>query len=156
MPRPAVNPPTGAAMPHFLYAAAIFVGSKLPRVPVNPPGERLGFGVGRGAVDERGAGIVIPCFTKHARCTVVRFAKRLPPRAPSAAVVGFVIGVNDLALVVGLAVAFAVLLSFGVALLAANDAGAALIRRSDVAINTEEAIEKCRFMGVTQDFNHEN
>lgn len=140
-------------MPHFLYAAAIFVGSKLPRAPPKLPGERLGLGVGRGAVEERGAGIAIPCFTKHARCTVVRFAKRLPPRAPSAAVVGFVIGVNDLALAVGLAVglavAFAVLLGFGVALLAANDAGAALIRRSDVAINTAEAILKCRFMGVT-------
>ena len=137
---PAANPPTGTLIPHALYAAAIFVGLKLPRAPPNDPGERVGLGVGRGAEELRGAGIVIPCLTKHPRWAVVRLAKRFPPRALSAAVVGFVIGLGTttFAFTVGFAVAFALVFGFGVALVAAKDAGAALTSRTETARNSEE------------------
>lgn len=103
---PPPNPPVGSAIPQFLNAAVVLGLLKVFRVPVNAPGERVGFGVGL-AVPVRGAGSFTPFFTKHARWAVVRF----PKRSPRSAVVGSLV-------IFGLALAVTLAAGFGVALAA--------------------------------------
>ena len=144
---------------HALYAAAIFVGSKFPRL--NPPAGRLapGVGVGRAAPAAPGVGSVNPFLDKHERCAVVKLAKR-PPRFPApsppaalGATVIFTIGfAADVAFAVGFAAGFGVALAvtFGLGEAdAASDVGIDPITRTDVANVTAPMESKVRLDFLT-------